>query len=367
MTKSIFSFVIAVITFTSAQAQTTWLFDKTIKNVSFLGQGISKYNKRTKEFERDPISEANRVQVKIDKSRLSNSQVDEFQYQSREYVMSFFSSMPVRITNVTMINPIEYSLNFETVRAMPNNDYFVFAGQSADSVAFTFSFARETNTDVAKMLETVSSVLTSAGVNMSTVSKFIPLFDSASVRTLDSLRYRLYMKDPNALFRVQVLKKKNTKFDPSGNNYRLYFPPLNSSVANIPDTTFLTYGKLNALTQPETPKFGWMAMANNNIAFKLKLDKKNGNLELGVDFNDGSPRYVLFERKNNGENNFWQETKLVHSFKGNSKIRKLIYVSIFAEQTSNNDVRVINKMTNSDFETKVSYMAYPEIKVKYLK
>ena len=57
---------------------------------------------------------------------------------------------------------------------------------------------------------------------------------------------------------------------------------------------------------------------------------------------------------------------MIYSFK-NSNVRKLVYVSIFAEQISPTQVRVINKLTTNGVEAKVTYMSYPEIKLKYLK
>ncbi len=366
-TKNFTIVILATFVFGVAQAQqSTWLFDKSIKTTSFLGQGIASYDSKNREIKPDQTSECNGVSKKIDTAKIQNSEITEYQYKSREFFMSFFSASSIKVTDVKMYNPIEYTLDFETVKKMPKNEYFVYAGQSADSVEFQFSFSRKTNTDISAALTKISSVLTAAGVNMATINNYIPLFDSTQLNTLDTLRFKYMLRDPNAIFRVQVIKKKSTRFDPSGNDYRLYFPPLTSTVTNIPDTTIMEFGKVSAITQPETPRFGWLTPENSNVAFKLKLDKANNQLRLGVEFVDGVTKSVYFNTQDNGTNNFWQETTMIYSFR-NSNVRKLVYVSIFAEQISPTQVRVINKLTTNGVEAKVTYMSYPEIKLKYLK
>lgn len=366
-TKNLTIAILATFVFGVAQAQqSTWLFDKSIKTTSFLGQGIASYDSKNREIKPDPNSECNGVSKKIDTAKIQNSEITEYQYKSREFFMSFFSTSSIKVSDVKMYNPIEYTLDFETVKNMPKNEYFVYAGQSADSVEFHFSFSRKTNTDVSAALTKISSVLTAAGVNMAVVNKYIPLFDSTQINTLDTLRFKYILRDPNAIFRVQVIKKKSTQFDPSGNNYRLYFPPLTANVTNIPDTTIMEFGKLTGTTQNEEPRYGWYTRESNNVAFKLKVFKINNELQLGVEFVDGKSKPVYFTSQDNGTNRFWQETKLVHSFR-NAGIRKLVYVTVFAEQISPTQIRVINKLTTNGIEAKVTYMSYPEIKLKYLK
>ncbi len=367
MKKQILTFLFAIIGFTVFSQNSTWLFDKKIKNVSFLGEGIDSYDRKTKELLPDPTSECNSITVKIDTVQIKNSSITEFQYKSRDFFTKFFSTKPIRITDVKMYNPIEYTLDYSTVKNMPRNEYFVYSGQSADSLEFKFSFQRKTDVDIKETLNTITSILTTTGVDVSMATEFIPLFDEAKIESLDSLRYKYVIKDPNALYRVQVIKKKNTKFDPSGDDYRLYFPSLTSSKLNIQDTQILQYATPMAVTQKEKPRFGWYKLNKQaNNAYNLKLDKENGELRLGVEFIDGTVKNAYFKPKMNGSKRYWQETILVNSFR-NGKVRKLVYVSIFAEQISADEVKITNKITTDGRESKVSYMSYPEIKLKYLK
>lgn len=209
-TISLILFATLLVEITNAQ-QTIWLFDKTIKTISFLGQGIKSYDRNNREIKPDPTSECNGIQKKIDTMKLQNSEVTDFRYRSREYFMGFFSASAYRVTDIKMYDPIEYSLNFETVKKMPNNEYFVYAGQSADSIEFQFSFARTSNIDIGAALAKITNVLTAAGVNISTARKFIPLFDTTQTNSLDTLRFKYVLKDPNSIFRVQVIKKRSTR------------------------------------------------------------------------------------------------------------------------------------------------------------
>ncbi|AFU68121.1 hypothetical protein P700755_001165 [Psychroflexus torquis ATCC 700755] len=368
MKKQILTILFVMIGFSVFSQNSTWLFDKKVKTVNFLGDGIDKYDRKNKELLTDPTSECNSIPVKIDTVQIKNSNITEFQYKSRDFFTKFFNTKSIRITDVKMYNPIEYTLDYNTVKNMPRNEYFVYSGQSADSLEFKFSFARKTEVDIDETLNTITSILTTTGLDMSMATEFIPLFDESRIESLDSLIYKYIIKDPNALFRVQVIKKKNTKFDPSGDDYRLYFPSLTSSKINIKDTQVLKFATPMAITQKEKPRFGWYKLGKtSNNAYNLKLDKeKNGELRLGVEFIDGTVKNTYFRPKMNGEKRYWQETILVNTFR-TGRVRKLVYVSIFAEQISTDEVKVTNKITTNGIESKVSYMSYPEIKLKYLK
>lgn len=368
MTKSIILILLLATTVEVTKAQnSTWLFDKSVKTTSFIGKGIKDYNRTNKELLRDPMSQVNSIAVRLDTSKINNSEIEEFQTKTRDFYMSFFSLASVTMTDLKMYNPIEYSCSFETVKKMPNNSYFVYSGQSADSVVFEFAFSRTTETDISAALSKITTSLTGAGVNLGAVNQFIPLFDSTKLNTLDTLRFKYTLRDPNSLFRVQVIKKKSTKFDPSGSNYSLFFPSLtDADVNNISDETILTYGTATSVTRAEKPRFGWLRPENNNVAFKLVIDKKNSELHLGVEYTDGETNTVWFTSKKDGDKIFWRETKLIHPF-DNASIKKLVYVTVFAESISNepNKIKVTNKIATSG--AKVTFMSYPEIKLKYLK
>jgi len=350
---------------TAFSQKSSWLFDKSVKTTSLLGKGIQDYRSNTKELLKDPMSECNAVSIKLDTLKMDDSYVNEFVQSAKDFYLSFFSTSNSKVSSIKMYNPVEYIVNFESVRKMPNNEYFVFAGQGADSVELIFSMKKDMDVDVEKGADKILSTLNGAGISTKTMSKITPILDSSRYQRNDSLYYKCMLKDPSALFRVQVLKKKNTSFDPSGNDYRLYFPPLEvgANKAVIPDSTVLIYSTQYGRTQPEEPRFSRLARVTNNVAFSLIVgkDTKSKQLKLGVDFVGGP---VWFNHLENDGKIFWQDHKLVYGFKANSKIRKLVYVAVYAYKPldSSDRIVVINKVNSA----KVTYMSYPEIKVKYM-
>ena len=339
----------------------SWIVDRSIKTVESIGRGVLRYDKNNSEILYDPLSDNN---VKVDTSRLVNGEIVEFKESFRNALLPVLGSSSYRIANVSLVNPVEYIMSYNSIVDMPNDEFFIYSGQSADSVFVTIARKKELNVDID---QSISSIATTLGINIPNLTDAV-LGEDASYEKNDSVYYRLNMSDDNALFRVQVLKKKSTRFDAS--KVWLHFPtdPVNKD--NISDTIKLTYASPLSSTEPESPRFGWRVKSSNKVEFSLTVDKSaSGELKLGIRSKEGSKNQVLWLESKSDVNNriFWSDNLLVYTYKGNKKIRKYVYLNIYAEKLNEDSVRIIQRAVNDGITRRVTYITYPEVKIKYMR
>ncbi|MBW4888483.1 hypothetical protein KXQ82_02100 [Mucilaginibacter sp. HMF5004] len=351
----------------NAFSQSQWL-RLNYPQSNILGKGVISYR-------------AGEITFKLDGDNIENPQIDnsisadelsEYNQEYKNFITKYFSINRYKITQVKAKKMVIKSLNYVSLLKMNVGSNYVYSGLSADSVEVTVKTRKDNKFNYSKVLKDVTSIIT-AGQEVSIVSKIIPLLDSISSESKDSVSYKMLVANPDVFYKVKIVKLLNGSSH-DWNKYFLYFSSnlhVRDDGQNAPtniDSTFeleWTPNETRNASYSRYPEF-W-GKDRKDVEFRLLTKKISNDLRLFISYKSGkfSNNWVNIEVPYSVIDNkrYWNmDRQLVYTFEFKNVI-KLVYVQIRAYQKNDNVITIIS----SDSGDKQTFMQYPEVSLEYIK
>ena len=131
----------------------------------------------------------------------------EYNLKLKSFVSKFFTSSKSRVIEVKAKKLVITNLYIESVREMMVGSLYVYSGLSAKSVDITIKVKKEAGVDPEEIIKAATSLIANRKVTKA-LTKFIPLFDSTSYSSLDTLSYKMTMVNPNIFYKVKIVQIK---------------------------------------------------------------------------------------------------------------------------------------------------------------